>query len=165
MLSSFTASLNPSVLESPINTSLSAEIVSGWSGLLKVPWSAGFCLSVSASCSGVGVDAGIGVASGFCVSADLDFGVDLDFDVDVDFDFAIDFGFSVGVTVRVFGAGGPAASVPWTFENIQTATIHAVNTICPVLYFFVNIIPFYSNTYIPGSISGHERISPEIISS
>ena len=60
MLSSFTASLNPSVLESPINTSLSAEIVSGWSGLLKVPWSAGFCLSVSVSCSGVGVDAGIG---------------------------------------------------------------------------------------------------------
>ena len=112
MLSSFTASLNPSVLESPINTSLSAEIVSGWSGLLKVPWSAGFCLSVSVSCSGVGVDAGIGVASGFCVSADLDFGVDLDFDVDVDFDFAVDFGFSVGVTVRVFGAGGPAASVP-----------------------------------------------------
>ena len=136
MLSSFTASLNPSVLESPINTSLSAEIVSGWSGLLKVPWSAGFCLSVSASCSGVGVDAGIGVASGFCVSADLD-----------------------------FGAGGPATSAPWTSENIQTAAIHAVNTICPVLYFFVNIIPFCSNTYIPGSISGHERISPEIISS
>lgn len=75
MLSSFTASLNPSVLESPINTSLSAEIVSGWSGLLKVPWSAGFCLSVSVSCSGVGVDAGIGVASGFCVSANLDFGL------------------------------------------------------------------------------------------
>lgn len=84
---------------------------------------------------------------------------------DADFDFAVDFGFSVGVTVRVFGAGGPAASVPWTFENIQTATIHAVNTICPVLHFFVNIIPFCSNTYIPGSISGHERISPEIISS
>ena len=41
-----------------------------------------------------------------------DFGVDLDFDVDADFDFAVDFGFSVGVTVRVFGAGGPAASVP-----------------------------------------------------
>ena len=67
--------------------------------------------------------AGIGVASGFCFSADLDFGVDLDFDVDADFDFAVDFSFSVGVTVRVFGAGGPAASVPWTFENIQTATI------------------------------------------
>ena len=60
------------------------------------------------------------------------------------FDFAVDFDFSVGVTVRVFGAGGPAASVPWTFENIQTAAIHAANTICPVLYFFVNIIPFCS---------------------
>ena len=80
-----------------------------------------------------------------------------DFDVDVDFDFAVDFGFSVGVTVRVFGAGGPAASAPWTFENIQPATIHAVNTICPVLYFFVNIIPFCSNTYVTFHIYRHTK--------
>ena len=62
---------------------------------------------------------GTGVDVGFCVGtgSDIDIGV------------CVGFAVGAGVTVRIFGRGGPAISAACTFENIQVTAKHSVNTI------------------------------------